>query len=229
MEETLVKQWLCLALVACGLSAAPALPQERVREDAFDLVDVTDTFFNGKDLTGWHGLPGLWSVREGALVGQSPPAGLRFNTFLCSRRPYTNFELTFQVRLTGDLRRANSGVQVRSGLFNLDTYAVFGPQCDMGQIYWGSVYGENYGGMMQASPADKVQALLKPGEFNDYAIRVVGNHITTRLNGEVLVNRAFPLLPDQGLIAWQLHAGPAMEVVFKNIRLVDLRPRPKTK
>ena len=82
---------------------------------------------------------------------------------------------------------------------------------------------------MQASPADKVPALLKPGEFNDYAIRVVGNHITTRLNGEVLVNRAFPLLPDQGLIAWQLHAGPAMEVVFKNIRLVDLRPRPKTK
>jgi hypothetical protein len=220
-----MKQCLVLLLIAFPLHAS-SWSQEPPR-DADDLqrIDVTGDFFNGKDLTGWQGLPGLWTVRDGAIVGKTPAEGLKFNTFLCSRRPYRDFELTFQVKLTGDLARANSGVQVRSGLFNLETCAVFGPQCDMGQIYWGSVYGEGYGGMMQQSPADKVKTLLKPGEFNAYAIRVVGNRIITQLNGETLVDKTFPLLPDAGLIAWQLHAGPQMEVVFKDLKMTELRKK----
>lgn len=221
-----MKQCLALLLFLLVLfTVAPAAQETPKPEENLEVVENTGAFFNGKDLTGWQGLSAYWSVRDGAIVGKTPPGGLRFNTFLCSQRPYGDFELSFKVRLTGDLRHANSGVQIRSGLFNLDTYAVLGPQCDMGQIYWGSVYGENFGGMMQASPQEKVKALLKPGDFNDYYIRVVGNHITTKLNGEIMVDRSFPLVPDVGLIAWQLHAGPAMEVVFKEIRFSTIRKK----
>ncbi|HRQ89367.1 MAG TPA: DUF1080 domain-containing protein, partial [Bacteroidia bacterium] len=42
-----------------------------------------EILFNGKDLTGWSGLPQFWSVQDGAIVGETteanPTAG---NTFL---------------------------------------------------------------------------------------------------------------------------------------------------
>src|SRR5579872_742787 len=102
-------------------------------------------FFNGKDLSGWEGLNQYWSVKDGALVGASPADGLKFNTFLCSKQKYGDFELRFNVRLTGDLAQANSGVQIRSELKEREHFVVWGPQCDMGQQYWASLYGEHFG------------------------------------------------------------------------------------
>src|SRR5437870_1644636 len=96
-----------------------------------DLDDARDQqpFFNSKDLAGWRGLDQFWSVKEGALVGSTFPDGGRFNTFLCSKRKYKDFELHFQVRLKGPT--ANSGVQIRSEIFDPERFAVKGPQCDM--------------------------------------------------------------------------------------------------
>src|SRR3954451_13027856 len=116
------------------------------------------TFFNGKDFEGWEGLTSeYWSIKDGAIVGASPK-GLKFNTFLCSKAKFTDFELKFQVKLT---KGGNSGVQIRSKIHDPKKLAVTGPQCDMGQQYWGSLYGENFGGMMKASPADLVKKVLK--------------------------------------------------------------------
>src|SRR4051812_47293650 len=68
-------------------------------------------FLNGNDLSGWEGLINdYWSYKHGAIVGLTPQ-GLGFNTFLCSKRKYGDFELKFQVWLTG--KNANSGVQIR--------------------------------------------------------------------------------------------------------------------
>src|SRR5262245_17470490 len=72
------------------------------------------SFFNGKDLEGWEGLSQYWSVKDGAIVGSTFPNGLKFNTFLCSKKKYTDFELQFQVRLRGKGWSGNSGVQIRS-------------------------------------------------------------------------------------------------------------------
>jgi hypothetical protein len=186
-------------------------------------------FFNGKDFNGWEGLEQYWSVKDGALIGMHK--GLKFNTFLCSKRKYANFELKFQVKLTGG--GANSGVQVRSKIINDKTFAVGGPQCDMGDNYWASLYGEHYspdqgiaasvaGGMMKAADAKVVKRVLKAGEFNDYYIKCVGEHVTIKLNGEITVDAGFPKMPRDGIIAWQLHAGGPMEVVFRNIRFKEL-------
>jgi hypothetical protein len=187
-----------------------------------------DVFFGGRDLTGWEGLTDYWSVNSGDLVGKHD--GLKFNTFLCSKKTYKDFELRFQVRLTG--AGANSGVQIRSKIINDKTFAVGGPQCDMGKGFWGCLYGEHYtpgkgisaniaGGMMKAADAQLVKSILKENDFNDYAIRCVGNHVTIKLNGQTTVDDDFEL-PAEGIIAWQLHSGGPMEAVFRKIEFRDL-------
>ena len=143
-------------------------------------------FFNGKDLDGWEGLlKEFWSVKDGAIVGSTAPSGIKFNTFLCSKSKYKDFELQFQVRLT---KSGNSGVQIRSHIHNKEKFAVTGPQCDMGGPYWGSLYGENFGGMMKAADAKLVNEVLKVEQFNDYYIKCVGNHVTIKLNGKTTVD-----------------------------------------
>lgn len=176
-------------------------------------------FFNGKNTDGWEGLTEYWSVKDGAIVG-STPNGLKFNTFLCSKAKYKDFELKFQVKLTG--ASANSGVQIRSEVKNKEKFVVAGPQCDMGQQYWGSLYGEQFGGMMKASDAKLVAKVLKKDDFNDYYIKCVGKKVTIKLNGETTVDEEFAKMPEEGIIAFQLHTGPAMEVVFRNIQFTDL-------
>jgi hypothetical protein len=178
-------------------------------------------FFNGKDLKGWEGLKPYWGVEDGAIVGRTAEDP-GFNTFLCSRRPYEDFELSFKVRLKGGV--GNSGVQIRSGVFHLDHLAVMGPQCDIGQQYWASLYGEHFGGMMKEAPKDVVKKVLKPDDFNDYSIRCVGKHVTIKLNGETTVDDDFPKMPETGLIAWQLHSGfKGMEVTFKDIKFTEIK------
>jgi len=172
-------------------------------------------FFNGKDMEGWEGLSQYWSVKDGAIVGNTHPDGLKFNTFLCSKKPYKDFELTFKVKLTGDGWSGNSGVQIRSEVFDKEHLAVKGPQCDMGDAYWGSLYGEHFGGMMKQSPKEVVEKALKKNDFNDYSIKCVGKHVTIKLNGETTVDEDFAKMPDEGIIAWQLHVGKSMEVIFR--------------
>ena len=180
--------------------------------------DSAGSFFNGKNLDGFEGLiEEYWKVQDGAIVGSSPK-GLTFNTFLCSKKKYGDFELSFQVKMP----KGNSGVQIRSHIHDMKKFAVTGPQCDMGDIYWGSLYGENFGGMMKAADAKLVNKILKKDDFNDYSIKAVGKHITIKLNGETTVDADFPKTPDEGIIAFQLHAGGPMEVTFRKIHFKDL-------
>ena len=180
-----------------------------------------EIFFTGKDFAGWEGLTGsegYWSVNDKSIIGVTPNA-LKFNTFLCSKKKFKDFELQFQVKLS---KGGNSGVQIRSHIHNQKTFAVTGPQCDMGGPYWGSLYGENFGGMMKAADAKLVKKVLKEDDFNDYYIKCVGKHVTIKLNGETTVDEDFPKMPDEGIIAWQLHQGPPMIVIFRNIQFKEI-------
>ena len=99
-----------------------------------------EAFFNGKNLDGWEGLMEYWSVRDGAIVGKAPAEGLKFNTFLCSKKKYKDFELTFQFRLKDG--KGNSGVQFRSRIVDAEKFAVAGPQGNISKPFWGGLYGE---------------------------------------------------------------------------------------
>ncbi len=181
----------------------------------------TSDFFNGKDLDGWEGLTRYWSVKDGAIVGYTPEDP-KYNTFLCSKKKYSDFEMQFKVRLKDGV--GNSGVQIRSKkVENPEKFIVAGPQCDIGAGYWGSLYGERFGGMMKQSPPELVKKVVKASDFNDYAIKCVGKHVTIQVNGETMVDGDFPKMPDDGIIALQLHAGfKSMEVTFKDIHFKDL-------
>src|SRR5204862_1767088 len=122
-------------------------------------------FFNGKNTDGWEGLMDYWKVDNGAIVGDTGK-GINFNTFLCSKKKYGDFELTFKVRLKDG--KGNSGVQIRSRVHDMKKFAVTGPQADIGEGWWGSLYGENFGGIMKKADAEKVNAVLKKDGFNDY-------------------------------------------------------------
>ena len=177
--------------------------------------------FNGRDLTGWDGIAALWSVKDGAIVGTTPPPkGLNFNTFLCTKKSYGDFELQCQIRLKDG--KGNSGIQIRSEVIDKDKFVVKGPQADVGAGYWGSLYGERFGGMMKEAPRDQVNKVLKKDGFNDYAIKCVGKHVTIQINGVKTVDEEFDRMPEEGIIAWQLHGGKGMEVTFKDIKFKDL-------
>lgn len=196
------------ALVVMGAGAGRAADPEPV------------TFLDEK-LTGWEGLiKEYWSYKDGALVGQTGEKGIKFNTFLCSKKKYKDFELSFKVRLKGGV--GNSGVQVRSKIADAKQYAVAGPQCDIGAGYWGSLYGERFGGMMQAASKESQKA-IKAKDFNDYSIKVVGKKVTIKVNGVTTVDKEFAKLPAEGIIAFQLHAGPGMEVTFKDVKFKELK------
>lgn len=179
------------------------------------------TFFDGKSLAGWEGQSQHWSVNNGAIVGSTPATGLKHNTFLCSQRKYRNFELRFQVRMRDG--QGNSGVQIRSTVIDPKSFDLRGPQCDIGAGYWGDLYGEHMGGLMQKAPQDKVQSAVKPAEFNDYFIRCVGKRVAIAINGTTMVDGEFPAMADEGVIGFQIHSGGPMEVVFRKIEFKEIK------
>jgi hypothetical protein len=225
MRLTLLLAMLALIWPSLTLPARPAAARD-------GSADSDSAFFNGKDLSGWEGIREYWSVQDGAIVGH-PPKDPGYNNFLCSKKKYRDFELSFQVRIKDG--KGNSGVQIRSKLLDARKYVVGGPQADIGQAFWGSLYGEQFdkghfpgepgfrgGAMMKQSPK-KVVEKVKQTEFNDYSIRCVGKHVVIKVNGEATVDDDFPMMPDEGILALQLHTGyGAMEVTFKDIHFKDL-------
>jgi hypothetical protein len=124
------------------------------------------SIFNGKDLTGWEGQQPLWSVRDGAITGQTKdekdlPTS---NTFLVWKggEP-ANFELRLKFKLTGEneKKQANSGVQYRSRIIDPATFVVGGYQADIDTgRYIGMLYEERGRGILM-QPGQKIR--IAPG------------------------------------------------------------------
>jgi len=190
-------------------------------------ADDTKEFLDPKN---WKGLEQYWKI-EGTSVTGTAKVDPKFNTFLCSQAKYSDFELSFKVRLVDG--KGNSGIQIRSLIADEKKYVVHGAQCDMGQQYWGSLYGEGVGGMMKACPGDFVMKHVKSKDFNDYSIVAKGNKVTIKVNGEVSVDAEFPMtpnkkeLPSDGIIAFQLHQGGPMTVEFTDIKFMNLAKKAK--
>jgi hypothetical protein len=156
-------------------------------------------------------------------VGSTKPDGIKFNTCLVSDKQYGDFELKCKVKLSGS-EAANSGIQIRSQVVDAKQFKVEGAQCDIGQVYWGSLYGAGTG-MMQQADKDVVAKALKGGDFNELHVRCVGRRVTIKLNGVTTVDKDFPELPARGVIGWDLHRGKGFEVVIKDIEFKELLAR----
>ncbi|NLE58800.1 MAG: DUF1080 domain-containing protein [Planctomycetes bacterium] len=176
-----------------------------------------ELLFNGRDLTGWTGDPKLWSVENGEIVGRSE--NLPHNVFLVCDRPYSDFVLRYSVRLINH----NSGVQFRSQ--QAPDFVVKGYQADIADQWYGSLYEEGLGrGVLANGFAGKGEKIARIDGWNDMAVEAVGTRIVIKLNGLTTVDftETDPSRPRSGVIALQLHAGPPMEVRFRDIRIRPL-------
>jgi hypothetical protein len=169
--------------------------------------------FNGKNLDGWDGDPRMWSVRDGMIVGHTEGVTMTDNSFLISKQSYGNFILRVEMKL----RNHNSGIQFRSEA--LPNWVVRGYQADAAQDnYWGNIYDEKGRGTLVDGWKGKAEKVVKLQDWNDYEILCDGDHIKLTLNGLVTAD-----IHDSarltGIIAFQLHRGPPMEVYFRNVRI----------
>ena len=171
-------------------------------------------FFNGRDLTGWVGEAGLWSVENGEIVGKT--AGLKRNAFLRSEMAAADFRLSLKIKLVKN--EGNSGIQFRSAA--LPGGEMKGYQADAGPGWWGKLYEENGRGLLWPKSGEEY---VRPGEWNTYEIVAVGHSVRTRINGKPCVDLDDPAGATRGVFAFQLHSGDATEVRFKEIRL-ELNP-----
>lgn len=182
--------------------------------------DKFEPLFDGKSFEGWVGDERLWSVQEGAIVGSSDEHKIEHNTFLATKTQYANFVLKLKFKL----RNHNSGVQFRSKLH--DDFVVKGYQADIADDkHLGILYSEGTGrGILANVKPEEVKKHLKADDWNEYVITVDGPRIRQELNGYTTIEftEKEPDQPEKGVIALQLHAGPAMQVSFKDILIKEL-------
>ncbi len=196
--------------------------------------------FNGKDLTGWDGNPELWSVEDGAIVGKTTgPEQLKYNQFLIWRGgKVKNFILKVKIKQSGN----NSGIQYRSvELPKNGKWSVGGYQCDVhpNAPYNAMIYHERFRGIIvkngqnvvidpqgsQWIVAERDPVAVDVAKWHTYTIIAKGNHITHKLDGKItidLVDHERDQRSLEGLLAFQVHRGPAMRVEIKDIMLKEL-------
>jgi len=178
--------------------------------------------FDGRTFEGWEGdTVGSFRVEDGAIVGGNLNTPIPRNEFLCTTRTYANFVLRLECKVVS----ANGGIQFRSQRVP-GSSEVSGYQADMDSsgTYWGCLYDESRRGMLvQADPA-ATSKVVKQDDWNHYEIRCEGNHIQLLVNDLRTVDyvESDPTIPRSGVIGVQVHAGPASETWYRNIRIAEL-------
>ena len=226
-----------LAAAVCGVLAGAAAADRPANAPP----DGFKALFNGKDLSGWKGLVGdpksraamkpealaeaqakadadvakHWHVENGEIVndGQGP--------HLCTVKPYGDFELWVDWKIAPG---GDSGIYLRG----TPQVQIWDPVAGIDQAKVGS------GGLYnnQKHPSKPPVVADKPaGEWNTFHIRMIGELVTVKLNGQLTADnvpmenyweRSRPLYPT-GQIELQNHGN---FLYFRNIYIREI-PREK--
>lgn len=207
-----------------------------VRPESDGFVDL----LKGPLFRNWAGDPRHWSLEDGVLTGVTD-GSLAMNRFITWKgSTIQNFDLRVKVRVSPG---GNSGIQYRGRMDpsrGLDV--VTGYQCDVvADIpkYNGMLYEEK-GRRILSHTGEKVIVdpdgqpwvvdtfpvkEFAPGEWHDYRVLVHGNHHRHWIDGHPTADlldfdkegRAL-----DGVLAVQVHVGPAMKIEFKDFRIKHL-------
>jgi hypothetical protein len=239
-----MKRWsIAVAAVGLGLLAEGAGQPQAPKADSEGFVSL----FDGKSLDGWEGMPGYWSVADGAIVGKETKDKSKQTFLIYKGKNFSNFELHFKYKFV--VADGNSGVQFRSKIIDPSTWRVGGYQADMdGKTgYDGSIYDEarvagravtlsNRGEKTVWSASGKREAEKLPesneqlkqyihgaGEWNDAVVVAEGNHFTYTINGHLMTDLTdnSPDALKDGVLALQLHQGFTMEIQFKDLKIKE--------
>ncbi len=196
-----------------------------------------------EDLGQWSYDPASWELKDGMAVGKtSDDVPLPYNKFLIwNGGELADFVLSVKMKVTG---QNNSGIQYRSKRRDdLGEFVISGYQCDAhpSNDYCSMLYEEKGRGILatrgqkivigadgKKTEAGKVgkPAKVDLAQWNTYEIRAEGNRLIHKLNGIQTVE-VIDLQAEKralsGLLAFQIHRGPAMEVQIKDLVIKPLK------
>jgi hypothetical protein len=195
---------------------------------------------NGRNLNGWSGDSQFWSVEDGALTGKTD-GSLKMNRFLTwTGSTIRNFDLRVKVKISAG---GNSGLQYRgTSRPDLGLDVVTGCQCDVVAAnpgYNGMLYEEkgrrilSHTGKKVIVAADGRSWIVgrmpveefAPDQWHEYRVLVRGNHHQHWIDGHPtadLIDLDEQGRALEGVLAVQVHVGPAMQVQFNDFKIKHL-------
>jgi hypothetical protein len=183
--------------------------------------------FNETDFSEFEqrGGKALYRVEDGTIIGTTVPN--TENSFMCTRKIYTDFILECEVFVDTSL---NSGIQIRSNAYL--SGRVHGYQVEIEDKHWrlwsGGIYDEaRRDWLNNLADNEAGRQAYRKDEWNHYRIEAIGNSIKTFVNGVMCAN----LIDDadaSGFIAFQVHNvnvvkepwTEGVEVKWRNIRIM---------
>jgi hypothetical protein len=173
------------------------------------------SLFNGRDLTGWHTLPGgTWNVQDDSIVGRSPPSEPRHGLLVSNAR-YGDFTLRAKFKVG----EGNSGLYFRAEEVTGDV-GVNGFQAEVDNSpSVGGLYETGGRGWVATPKAGLIESIYTPGEWATIEIRAAGPNVTVLINGHETARLENDPGRREGAIALQLHGGMEMDVAFKDIEV----------
>jgi hypothetical protein len=167
--------------------------------------------FNGTDFTGWK-LPAEphWTVKDGAIVGQSDPQ--HKGSMLYTEKSYGDVAFEADVRFTGEI---DSGIMLRQPEVQVQIGVSRSLKRDMTCSFYTGTYPEE-------ARARGVESLLKPGAWNRIRVEARGDTFTVWLNGTEVSRYTDAKYAAPGPIGLQIHAGLPMKVEFRDLRARSL-------
>lgn len=211
---------ILLFIAAAAISAQAQTPrQPRPKLPGEDWVQL----FNGKDLTGWVEVGHeKWQVEDGAIHGFGITKDYGY---LKTEKTYKDFNLSLQFKCEGV--GGNSGVffhvDFKPGTADVSQGPQFEIDCAIGH-HTAGVY--DVGRQWIVWPSAENELVVRDGEWNEYLLKVEGNHYVARLNGVQMVDYTDPRPSAlDGYIALQLHSGGKGNFRFKDIWIRDFTKR----
>jgi arylsulfatase A-like enzyme len=224
----------------------PFVPSSDARPEASAAVSAKPDkegfvrIFDGKTLRGWDGDKQFWSVKDEAITGVAD-GSLKMNRFLSwTHSTVRNFDLRVKVKVTAG---GNSGIQYRgTSMPEVDLDIVSGYQCDVVAStpnYNGMLYEErgrrilsHTGEKVIVAPdgqpwvVGKMEVKSFPAdEWHEYRVLVQRNHHQHWINGHPtadLIDLDEKGRALEGVLAVQVHVGPAMKIQYKDFRIKHL-------
>ena len=220
----------------------PAAHPSKAAGNASTTFDKTGFIqvFDGKTLDGWSGDAKFWSVEDGALTGIADGSLKRNHFITWNGSAIRNFELRVNVKVS---EGGNSGIQYRGKLRpDLGSDIVTGYQCDVvanNPNYNGMLYEEK-GRRILSHTGEKVVVdskgqpwvvdrvpvkTFEPDHWHEYRVLVEGNHHRHWIDGHLtadLVDLDEKGRSLEGVLAVQVHVGPAMKIQYRDFWLKHL-------
>lgn len=197
---------LLFVLVFCFGSVANAQPDTTLKQSLPRAGKMKKGLPRGKnwvdllrDTDHWQFEPEYWKLEDHFLHGAM---GREKEHHYCyTKQLYRDFELNVEIRMVGD-DDANSGVCIRIHPTNWDN--VPGYQVDMGKGYWGSLWEERRGNMIQKFPDSFVSQIVNKNGWNHFYIIAKAHHIQAWLNGVKTIDIVHEAGFADGRIGFQL-------------------------